>query len=79
MAEPRGSLLEVAPPAGAEAVASPPAGVAADFACLPVKRVRGPAETEEGAGALASAPVRLGGLSGTDVTPSGRVRPECRF
>ena len=79
MAEPRGSLLEVAPPAGAEAPASPPAGVAADFACLPVKRLRGPAEAATGAEAPASPPVRFGGLSGTEVTPSGRVRPECRF
>ena len=79
MAEPRGSLLEVAPPAGAEAVASPPAGVAADFACLPVKRLRGPAEAAAGGEVITPAPVRFGGLSGTVVTPSGRVRPECRF
>ena len=75
MAEPRGSLLEVAPPAEAEAVASPPAG----FACLPVKRLRGPAEAAAGGEVVTPAPVRFGGLSGTVVTPSGRVRPECRF
>ena len=61
MEEPRGSLLEAAPPDG-EGVATPPPVEALAGGALPVKRLRGP----DG----------LSAATGTDVRPAGLVRPE---
>ena len=79
MAEPRGSLLEAAPPEDPEegGVATPPSVGPWKGGALPVKRLRGPAAGVEVA---TSAPRwRPAGLSGTEVRPSGLVRPETAF